>query len=104
MLSSVAMEKDMALVISPQSSGIAHFMSQVGDELYIPLLSLATDPTLSELPYSYFPHLTQSDYLKMYAIANLVAYYGWEEVTAIFVYDDYAHNGISVLAIALAQN
>ncbi|GAB4825159.1 hypothetical protein Ancab_008034 [Ancistrocladus abbreviatus] len=62
------MEKDMAPMIGPQSSGITHFMSQ------------------------------------MYAIANLVAYYGWEEVTTIFVDDDYRCNGISVLATALAQN
>ncbi|KAK6141169.1 hypothetical protein DH2020_025087 [Rehmannia glutinosa] len=39
----------------------------------------------------------------MYAIADLVEYFGWREVVAIFVDDDYGRNGISVLSDALAK-
>ncbi|GAB4824957.1 hypothetical protein Ancab_007829 [Ancistrocladus abbreviatus] len=98
------MEKDVAVVIGPQSSGIAHVISQVANEFHVPLLSLATDPTLSALQYPYFLRTTQSDYFQMYAIAAFVEHYRWKEVIAIFVDDDYGRNGISVLGDALAQN
>ncbi|XP_048491891.1 glutamate receptor 3.4 isoform X2 [Beta vulgaris subsp. vulgaris] len=97
------MEKDVAIAIGPQSSGIAHVISHVVNELHVPLLSLATDPTLSSLQYPYFLRTIQSDYFQMYAIADLVVHYGWREVVAIFVDDDYGRNGISVLGDALAK-
>ncbi|KAK6919372.1 Solute-binding protein family 3/N-terminal domain of MltF [Dillenia turbinata] len=97
------MENDVVAVIGPQSSGIAHVISQVVDELQVPLLSFgATDPTLSALQYPYFLRTTQSDYFQMHAIADLVDYYNWKEVIAIFVDDDYGRNGISILGDALA--
>ncbi|GAB4825155.1 hypothetical protein Ancab_008030 [Ancistrocladus abbreviatus] len=98
------MEKDVAVVIGPQSSGIAHVISQVANELRVPLLSLATDPTLSALQYPYFLRTTHSDYFQMYAIAAFIEHCGWREVITIFVDDDYGRNGISVLGDALAQN
>ncbi|CAL1393788.1 unnamed protein product [Linum trigynum] len=39
----------------------------------------------------------------MYAIADLVTYFGWREVIAIFVDDDYGRSGVSVLGDALAK-
>ncbi|KAA8526498.1 hypothetical protein F0562_008299 [Nyssa sinensis] len=98
------MEKEVVAVIGPQSSGIAHVISHVVNELHVPLLSFgATDPTLSALQYAYFLRTTQSDYFQMYAIADLVEYYEWREVITIFVDDDYGRNGISVLGDALAK-
>ncbi|GAB2215022.1 hypothetical protein Droror1_Dr00019395 [Drosera rotundifolia] len=97
------MEKDVALAIGPQSSGIAHVISDVVNELHVPLLSLATDPTLTALQYPYFLCVTQTDYFQMYAIADLIDHYGWKDVLAIFVDDDYGRNAISVLGDALAQ-
>ncbi|KAL9272997.1 Glutamate receptor 3.4-like protein [Drosera capensis] len=97
------MEKDVVLAIGPQSSGIAHVISDVVNELHVPLLSLATDPTLTALQYPYFLRVTQSCYFQMYAIADLIDHYGWKDVIAIFVDDDYGRNAISVLGDALAQ-
>ncbi|GFY97488.1 glutamate receptor 3.4 [Actinidia rufa] len=98
------MEKDVAAVIGPQSSGIAHIISHVVNELHVPLLSFsATDPTLSALQFPYFLRTTQSDYFQMYAIADLVEFYGWREVITIFVDDDYGRSGISVLGDALVK-
>lgn len=94
----------MVAAIGPQSSGISHVISHVVNELQVPLLSFgSTDPTLSALQYPYFVRTTQSDYYQMYAIADLVEHYGWREVIAIFVDDDYGRNGISVLGDALAK-
>lgn len=99
------MEKDVVAIIGPQSSGIAHVISHMVDELHVPLLSFgATDPTLAALQFPFFLRTTQSDYFQMSAIAHLVEYYGWREVIAIFVDDDYGRNGISALGDALAKN
>ncbi|XP_022776635.1 glutamate receptor 3.4-like isoform X2 [Durio zibethinus] len=98
------MESDIVVAIGPQSSGVAHVISHVVNELHVPLLSFgATDPTLSSLQYPYFLRTTHSDYFQMYAIADIVDYYGWREVIAIFVDDDYGRSGISVLGDALAK-
>ncbi|KAL5978469.1 hypothetical protein ACLOJK_029586 [Asimina triloba] len=99
------MEKDVLAVIGPQSSGIAHVISHVVDTLHVPLISFAaTDPTLGALQYPYFIRTTQSDYFQMQAIADLIAFFEWKEVTTIFVDDDYGRNGISVLGDALAKH
>lgn len=97
-------ENDVVAAIGPQSSGIAHVISHVMNELNIPLVSFgATDPTLSALQYPYFVRTTLSDYFQMYAIADIVEYYDWREVIAIFVDDEYGRNGISALGDALAK-
>ncbi|KAL9360677.1 hypothetical protein Peur_048800 [Populus x canadensis] len=98
------MVNDVVAVIGPQSSGIAHIISHVVNELHVPLLSFAaTDPTLSALQYPYFLRTTHNDYFQMYAIADIVTYFGWREVIAIFVDDDYGRSGISILGDALAM-
>ncbi|KAF0902283.1 hypothetical protein E2562_015508 [Oryza meyeriana var. granulata] len=99
------MEKKVVAVIGPQSSGIGHVISHVVNELHVPLLSFAaTDPTLSASEYPYFLRSTMSDYFQMHAVASIVDYYQWKEVTAIFVDDDYGRGGISALSDALALN
>ncbi|CAN6977274.1 unnamed protein product [Brassica oleracea var. botrytis] len=98
------MENKVVAAIGPQSSGIAHLISHVANELHVPLLSFAaTDPTLSSLQYPYFLRSTQNDYFQMNAIADFVSYCRWREVVAIFVDDEYGRNGISVLGDALAK-
>ncbi|KAI3774907.1 hypothetical protein L1987_49470 [Smallanthus sonchifolius] len=98
------MENDVVAAIGPQSSGIAHVISHVVNELHVPLLSFgATDPTLSSLQYPYFIRTTQNDYHQMSAITDLVLHFDWKEVVAIYVDDDYGRNGISALADTLSK-
>ncbi|XP_065008108.1 glutamate receptor 3.5-like isoform X1 [Musa acuminata AAA Group] len=98
------MEKKVVAVVGPQSSGIGHVISHVVTELHVPLLSFAaTDPTLSPLEHPYFIRTTHSDYFQMNAIADLVEHFGWREVTAIFVDDDYGRGGVIALGDALAK-
>ncbi|CAK9315572.1 unnamed protein product [Citrullus colocynthis] len=98
------MEDEVVAIIGPQSSGIVHVISHVVDELHIPLLSFgATDPALSAQQYQYFVRTTQSDYFQMNAIADMVDYFGWREVVAIFVDDDNGRSGISALNDALVK-
>ncbi|KAI3716198.1 hypothetical protein L6452_23366 [Arctium lappa] len=98
------MANDVVAAIGPQSSGIAHVISHVVNELHVPLLSFgATDPTLSALQFPFFVRTTQNDHFQMSAIADLVVYFDWQEVIAIFVDDDYGRNGIAALSDALSK-
>lgn len=98
------MVNDVVAIIGPQSSGIAHVISHVVNELHVPLLSFgATDPALSSLQYPYFVGTTQNDYFQMNAVADVIKYNGWREVISIFVDDDYGRGGITALGDALAK-
>ncbi|KAL6993348.1 hypothetical protein U1Q18_011464 [Sarracenia purpurea var. burkii] len=97
------METDTMAIIGPQSSVTAHVISHIANELQVPLLSFAaTDPTLSSLQYPFFVRTTQDDLFQMAAIAEIVEYYEWSKVIAIYTDDDYGRNGIAALADQLA--
>lgn len=97
-------ENDVIAVIGPQSSVVAHIISHVANELQVPLLSFAaTDPTLSSLQFPFFVRTTQSDFYQMAAISEVVDHYGWKQVTAIFIDNDYGRNGVSALGDRLAE-
>ncbi|KAH9607575.1 hypothetical protein KSS87_003540 [Heliosperma pusillum] len=63
----------------------------------------ATDPFLSSLQYPFFLRTIQSDYFQMNAIADLIEHFGWKDVVAIYVDNDYGRSGISALGDALAK-
>ncbi|KAK6242527.1 Ionotropic glutamate receptor [Theobroma cacao] len=91
-------EKEVVAIIGPQSSSIAHIISAIANGLQVPQVSYAaTDPTLSALQFPFFLRTVQSDSNQMIAMADLIDFYGWKEVIAIYVDDDYGRNGISVL-------
>lgn len=89
------LERDVVAVIGPQSSAIAHMVSQIANGVQVPIISYAaTDPTLSSLQFPYFFRTTQSDSYQMAAMANLIDFYGWKEVIAIYIDDEYGRNGV----------
>ncbi|XP_062187010.1 glutamate receptor 3.4-like [Phragmites australis] len=96
------MEKKVVAVLGPQSSGIAHVVSHVVNELHVPLLTFAaTDPALSSTQYPYLVRAAHDDSFQMNAVADLVAHYGWREVTAVYVDDDFGRGGVDALGDAL---
>ncbi|KAJ6919177.1 hypothetical protein NC651_013209 [Populus alba x Populus x berolinensis] len=98
------MDGETVAMIGPQTSAIAHVVSQIAAEIQIPMLSFgATDPTLSSLQYPFFVRTTQNDLFQMAAIAEIIDYYGWRDVTAIYVDDDHGRNGIAALGDRLAE-
>lgn len=98
------MEKDIVGIIGPQCSVVAHMISHMANELHVPLLSFAvTDPVMSPLQFPYFIRTTQSDLYQMDAIASIVDFYGWKEVIAVFVDDDFGRNGVAALNDKLAS-
>ncbi|XP_011000874.1 PREDICTED: glutamate receptor 3.2 [Populus euphratica] len=98
------LETDTVAVIGPQTAVMAHVLSHLANELHVPFLSFtALDPTLSPLQFPYFIQTAPNDLFQMTAIADMVSYYGWSEVTAIFSDDDQNRNGITVLGDKLAE-
>ncbi|KAK3005293.1 hypothetical protein RJ639_016903 [Escallonia herrerae] len=98
------LETDTVAIISPQSSVLAHVLSILANELHVPLLSFtALDPTLSPLQYPYFIQTAPSDLYQMIAVADMVSYYGYREVTAVFIDEDQFRNGITTLGDELAK-
>ncbi|KAA8520084.1 hypothetical protein F0562_014340 [Nyssa sinensis] len=80
-------------IIGPRNSGMAHVLSHLANELHVPLLSFtALDPTISPLQYPYFIQTAPNDIFQMTAIAEMVSYFGYTEVTAVFSDDDQSRN------------
>ncbi|KAG8057902.1 hypothetical protein GUJ93_ZPchr0002g26063 [Zizania palustris] len=95
------METDVIAIIGPQCSTIAHIISFVANELQVPLMSFASDATLSSIQFPFFVRTCPSDLYQMNAVAAIVDYYRWKLVTAIYLDDDYGRNGIAALDDAL---
>ncbi|CAD6248346.1 unnamed protein product [Miscanthus lutarioriparius] len=91
------MATDVIAIIGPQCSPIAHIISYVANELQVPLMSFASDATLSSIQFPYFMRTMPSDLYQMAAVAAVIDYYQWKIVTAIYVDDDYGRNGIAAL-------
>ncbi|CAN1783718.1 Glutamate receptor 3.7 [Linum perenne] len=97
-------ERQVVAMIGPQSSGIAHMVSEVANGLQVPLISYAaTDPTLSALQFPYFVRTTLSDSYQMSALADLVEFHEWKEVIVIFTDNDHGRNGVSAIEDQLNQ-
>ncbi|XP_074284835.1 glutamate receptor 3.2-like isoform X2 [Silene latifolia] len=98
------MERDIVAVIGPQTSTMAHVLSHLATELLVPFLSFtALDPTLSPIQYPYFFQTAPSDQFQMTAIADMICYFQWSQVIAIFTDEEQSRNGITVLADKLAE-
>lgn len=98
------MESDTVAIIGPQSAVMAHVLSHLANELHVPLLSFtALDPSLSPLQYPYFVQTAPNDQFQVAAIADMVSYFGWSDVIAVFSDDDQSRNGVTALGDELAE-
>lgn len=98
------LDKNIVAIVGPQSSSIAHMISEIANGLQVPLISYAaTDPSLSALQFPFFLRTTQSDAYQMAAMADLIDFYGWKEVIAVYVDDDYGRNGVYTLGDELEK-
>ncbi|KAL5557360.1 hypothetical protein UlMin_039596 [Ulmus minor] len=85
------MENGTVAILGPQLSVTAHLISHIANELQVPLLSFtATDTTLY-------------DTFQMAAVAELVGFYEWRHVVAIYVDDTFGRNGIAALGDKLEE-
>ncbi|XVE93053.1 hypothetical protein REPUB_Repub01dG0157000 [Reevesia pubescens] len=98
------METDTVAIIGPQYAVMAHVLSHLANELHVPLLSFtALDPSLSPLQYPFFVQTAPNDEFQMIAIAEMISYFGWAEIIAVFSDDDQGRNGIITLGDKLAE-
>lgn len=98
------METNTVAIIGPQTSGMAHILSHLANELHIPMLSFtALDPSLSSLQYPYFIQTAPNDLYQMTAIADMVSYFGYREVVTIFTDDEQSRGSIIALGDKLAE-
>ncbi|KAK9033882.1 hypothetical protein V6N11_050063 [Hibiscus sabdariffa] len=98
------METDTVAIVGPQSAVMAHVLSTLANELQVPLLSFtALDPSLSSLQYPFFVQTAPNDEFQMAAISEMVSYFGWTEVIAVFSDDDQGRNGVIILGDKLAD-
>ncbi|KAM1122064.1 hypothetical protein TB1_003678 [Malus domestica] len=98
------MESDTFAILGPQNSVMAHILAHLANDLRVPLLSVtALDPTLASVQYPYFIQTAPNDQSQMAAIADIVSYFGWSEVIAIFTDDDNSRNGVAALGDKLAE-
>ncbi|KAM4089608.1 hypothetical protein ACB094_07G166100 [Castanea mollissima] len=98
------MEIETVAIIGPQHSVMAHVLSHLANELHVPLLSFtALDPTLSRLQYPYFVQTAPNDEFQMTAIADMISYFRWGEIVAVYSDDDQSRNGIIALGDKLAE-
>ncbi|PKI66522.1 hypothetical protein CRG98_013086 [Punica granatum] len=98
------METDTVAIIGPQTSTMAHVLSHLANQLHVPLLSFtALDPSLSPLQYPYFIQTAPNDLFQMTAIAEIISYYGWGEVVAMYSDEDHSRNGVITLGDELSD-
>ncbi|KAI3774206.1 hypothetical protein L1987_48751 [Smallanthus sonchifolius] len=87
------LKADIVAVIGPYGSVMAHAYSSLVNELHVPLLSYtALDPSLSPLQYPYFIQTAPNDLYQMTAVAEMISYFGFREVAAIYTDDDQFRN------------
>ncbi|GJT13482.1 glutamate receptor 3.2-like protein [Tanacetum coccineum] len=98
------MEIPNVAIIGLQSSMMAPVLSYIGNELHVPILSFTDlDPTLWALQYPYFIQTAPNDLYQMTAVAEIVSYFHYAQVTAIYTDDDQFRNGINVLGNELTK-
>jgi ionotropic glutamate receptor len=98
------MGTDTVAIIGPQNAVMAHVLSHLANELHVPLLSFtALDPTLSPLQYPYFVQTAPNDQFQMTAIADMISYFQWGEVVAVYSDDEQNRNGVTALGDKLAE-
>ncbi|CAH9076979.1 unnamed protein product [Cuscuta europaea] len=73
-------------ILGPQMSTQANFVIDIGKRVKVPILSPATNPSLSPNQSEYFIRVSQSSSAQVKAIAAIVKAFGWREV--VFVYED----------------
>ncbi|XP_073120860.1 glutamate receptor 3.2-like isoform X2 [Henckelia pumila] len=98
------MATGIVAVIGPQTSGMAHILSHLTNELHVPMLSFtALDPSLSSLQYPYFVQTAPNDLYQMTTIADMVSYFDYKEVVVIYTDDDQSRGSMVALGDKLAE-
>lgn len=98
------METNTVAIIGPQTSGMAHILSHLANELHIPMLSFtALDPGLSSLQYPYFIQTSPNDLFQVTAMADMISYFGYREVIVVYTDDEQSWGSMIALGDKLTE-
>ncbi|KAG8380248.1 hypothetical protein BUALT_Bualt07G0173500 [Buddleja alternifolia] len=90
-------------IIGPQRSTQAKFVIDIGDKVKVPIVSLATSPSLSPKESPYFVRSAQCSSYQAKPIAAIVKTFGWREVVFINEDSEYGIGLVPFLTEGLLQ-
>lgn len=95
---------NVQIIIGPQKSSQASFVSDLGNRSQVPVISFtATNPSLYSASLPYFIRATLNDSAQVQSIACLIKAYGWRRVVPIYEDTDYGRGIIPYLIDALEE-
>ncbi|XP_010557247.1 PREDICTED: glutamate receptor 2.7-like [Tarenaya hassleriana] len=88
-------------IVGPQSSTQADFMIRLTKRSRVPIISFsATSPSLASIRSPYFVRATLSDSSQINAIVSVVKSFGWRNVVAVYVDDEFGEGIVPYLVDA----
>nr|GEX74496.1 glutamate receptor 2.8-like [Tanacetum cinerariifolium] len=88
-------------IIGPQRSSQADFVVDIGNKAHVPILSMATTPSLAPIENRYFIRVSQNSSSQAQPIAALIKSFPWREVVFIYQDGDFGSGFIPYLSEAL---
>ncbi|GJX11574.1 glutamate receptor 2.7-like protein [Tanacetum coccineum] len=88
-------------IIGPQRSSQADFVVDIGNKTHVPILSMATTPSLAPIENPYFIRVSQNSSSQAQPIAALIKNFTWREVVFIYQDGDFGSGFIPYLSEAL---
>ncbi|XP_039130206.1 glutamate receptor 2.9-like isoform X1 [Dioscorea cayenensis subsp. rotundata] len=96
--------EQVQVIIGPQKSSQALFISDLGNKAQVPIISFsATSPALSFFRTPYFLRATLNDSAQVSAISSLTRFFSWREVVLVYEDTAYGRDLIPYLADALEE-
>ncbi|XP_010521873.1 PREDICTED: glutamate receptor 2.7-like [Tarenaya hassleriana] len=95
-------KEQVIAIVGPQSSTQADFMIRLTNKSQVPTVTFsATSPSLASIRSPYFVRATLSDSSQVGAIAALVKSFGWRNVVAVYVENEFGEGIVPSLVDAL---
>ncbi|PSS07257.1 Glutamate receptor 2.8 like [Actinidia chinensis var. chinensis] len=88
-------------ILGPQRSTQADFVIGIGNKTRVPILSPATNPSLSPTENPYFIRVAQNGSSQVEALTSIVKAFNWREVVLIYENKDYGSGVVPHLTDAL---
>ncbi|CAN8285479.1 unnamed protein product [Cochlearia groenlandica] len=78
--------EQVSAIIGPKTSMQAEFMIKIANKSQVPIITFsATSPLLTSINTPYFVRATLDDTYQVQAIADIIKYFGWRSVVAMYV-------------------
>ncbi|XP_021805269.1 glutamate receptor 2.7-like [Prunus avium] len=95
---------EVQAIIGPETSMQANFVISLGNKAQVPIISYsATSPSPTSIRSSYFFRAAQNDSSQVKAMSAIIQAFGWREVVAIYVDNEFGEGVIPSLSDALQE-